>query len=433
MSHCQHFAAAFVLAILHGHFLPASDEFERPPILYRTSTPQNDISVLQEKIERGDVSLKYDAELGYLPSLLNALNVPVDSQVLVFSKTSLQARRISPQTPRALYFNDELYIGYCHEGDKLEVAAMDPLLGTVFYTLSQTESEKPTFLRETDSCLTCHASSRTERVPGLLARSVFVNRAGFPIFSRGSQNVDHTTSLINRWGGWYVTGTHGKNVHQGNQIVSSQAVPHEVENTDGLNVTSLNDFFNTSLYLTPHSDIVALMVQDHQIIVHNRLIRANFTTRQALDYEAMMNRSLGEPEDQRRESTTRRIQSAGNALIEALLMVDEAELTDPISGTSTFQETFPQKGPRDSKGRSLRDFDLTQRLFKYPCSFLIHSRMFDELPSAMKEYVYSEMWEILAKGKHAERYAHITPEDRRAILEILKETKSDLPDFWQVP
>lgn len=434
MFHRRLIAAAFLLTFVStGSFLPASDEFERAPIRYRTSTPQNDISVLQEKIDRGELTLEYDEKQGYLPALLEAVNVPVDSQVLVFSKTSLQARKISPKTPRALYFNDELYIGYCHEGDKLEVAAMDPKLGTVFYTLSQMKTETPTLLRQTDDCLTCHASSRTERVPGLLARSVFVNRAGFPIFSRGSQNVDHTTPIASRWGGWYVTGTHGTNIHQGNQIVSSQAVPSEVENTEGLNITSLDDHFDTNQYLTPHSDIVALLVQDHQILTHNRLIRANFSARQALDYEVMMNRSLGEPEDQRRESTTRRIQSAGDALIEALLMVDEAELTDPISGTSTFQKTFLLQGPRDSKGRSLRDFDLTQRLFKYPCSFLIHSRMFDELPEAMKEYVYAEMWEILANGKHAKRYAHITPEDRKAILEILKETKTDLPEFWKLP
>lgn len=432
MFHRRHLAVALLLTLAGtGSFLLASDEFERPPIRYRTSTPQNDITALQEKIDQGEVTLEYDEKQGYLPALLDAVNVPVDSQVLVFSKTSLQARKISPKTPRALYFNDELYIGYCHEGDKLEVAAMDPLLGTVFYTLSQKETATPTLLRQTDDCLTCHASSRTERVPGLLARSVFVNRAGFPIFSRGSQNVDHTTPLESRWGGWYVTGTHGTNIHQGNQIVSSQAVPSEVENTDGLNITSLDDHFDTNQYIAPHSDIVALLVQDHQILTHNRLIRANFSTRQALDYEVMMNRSLGEPEDQRRESTTRRIQSAGDALIEALLMVDEATLTDPITGTSTFQKTFPLKGPRDSKGRSLRDFDLTQRLFKYPCSFLIHSRMFDELPEAMKEYVYTEMWEILANGKHPERYAHITPADRKAILEILRDTKTDLPAFWQ--
>lgn len=418
------------ISMTFGHRVWAEDEYERPPISYRSTDPKNDISDLQERIDQGQVSLSYHDEQGYLQSLMDALDVPVESQVLVFSKTSLQARRISPRTPRAIYFNDEVYLGYCKAGDKIEITVMDSKLGAVFYTLAQEEVEKPKLLRQTDDCLTCHSSSRTDGVPGLLARSLFVNATGFPIFSGGSHNVDHTTPLQQRWGGWYVTGRHGTQSHQGNLIIRTQEVPREVDNSQGLNVVDLNDRFKVEHYLTPHSDIVALMVLEHQLLVHNRMVRANFTTRQALDYELTMNRALNEPEGQRRESTTRRIQNTGDALIEALLLTKEAELTGLITGTSGFTEEFSSRGPRDSQGRSLRDFDLTRRLFKYPCSFLVYSKTFNELPAELKEYLWQELWEILANNKKPEEYAHLSAEDRQAIIQILRETKPDLPAYW---
>jgi len=427
------FQTLLILSATFGLFstVDAEDEFERPPISYRTSTPRNEISELETRLEQDKLKLKYEGEWGYLKSCLQAMDIPVESQVLVFSKTSLQARRISPRTPRAIYYNDEVYLGYCHAGDKLEITVMDPKLGAVFYTLGQEEVEKPRLLRQTDDCLTCHSSSRTDGVPGLLARSLFVNAGGFPIFSGGSHNVDHTTPLAQRWGGWYVTGTHGGQKHQGNLVIRSQEVPRDVDNSQGQNVVELKDRFKVDNYLTPHSDIVALMVLEHQLLVHNRMVKASFTTQQALDYEVTLNRALNEPEGQRRESTTRRIASAGDALIEALLFNEEVVLTEPIAGTSGFSEQFSGRGPKDSKGRSLRDFDLKRRLFKYPCSFLIYSKTFNELPPAMREYVWQELWEILANQKKAEKFAYLSAEDRKAILEILRETKTDLPPCWQ--
>jgi len=424
---------SFSQILVLGQSAQGEDEFERPPISYRASTPVNEVSHLQEQLDQGEISLKFDTDKGYLQSVLDALEIPVSSQILVYSKTSLQARRISPRTPRAIYFNDDVYLGYCHAGDKLEITVMDPKLGAVFYTLGQAEVEKPHLLRQTDDCLTCHSSSRTDGVPGLLARSLFVNATGFPIFSGGSQNVDHTTPLQKRWGGWYVTGKHGTQQHQGNLIIRAQRVPREVDNSQGQNVVDLSDRFKVDNYLTPHSDIVSLMVLEHQLIVHNRMVKASYTTQQALDYEITMNRALNEPENQRRESTTRRIQNAGDALIEALLLRDEAELAGPIEGTSGFAEEFVSRGPRDSKGRSLRDFDLKRRLFKYPCSFLIYSSAFNKLPNEMKDYLWQELWEILANNKKAEEYAYLTPEDRTAIIEILRETKAnDLPECWGI-
>lgn len=429
----SHVPAFSLLMLLTGavSLVQAEDEYERPPISYRTSTPQNEVADLQGRIEKGSTTLHYDQERGYLESCLKELNIPVESQVLVFSKTSLQARRIAPRTPRAIYFNDEVYMGYCHDGDKLEFTVMEPRLGAVFYSLDQEKTEKPHLLRQTDDCLTCHSSSRTDGVPGLLARSLFVNATGFPIFSGGSHNVDHTTPLKQRWGGWYVTGTHGEQTHQGNLVIRSQEVPREVDNSQGQNITSLKERFHVENYLTPHSDIVALMVLEHQLLVHNRMVKASYTTQQAMDYEVTMNKALNEPLNQRRDSTTRRIESVGNSLIEALLLREEASLSGEIAGTSGFTEQFTGRGPRDSKGRSLRDFDLKTRLFKYPCSYLVYSKTFNGLPAELRDYVWQELWEILANNKKSEEYAHLSADDRQAIIEILRETQPDLPACWK--
>jgi len=407
----------------------AADENERPPIEYSRSTPDNCVSKLQSRMERGELRLEYSDQLGYLPSLLKALDVPVESQLLVFSKTSLQRHRISPRTPRAIYFNDDVYIGYCRSGDMLEVSAVDPQLGAVFYTLDQKKSDAPHFLRQTENCLVCHSSSRTEGVPGHVVRSLFVDSSGQPILSAGSYSVDHSTPLEQRWGGWYVTGTHGSQTHLGNLIIRGQDVRQPVDNAQGQNVTQLADRLAVEKYLTPHSDLIALMVLEHQTLVHNYLTKANFAARQALQYETEMNRTLGEPEGKRMESTTRRIQSAGNDLVEVLLLVNEAKLTAPISGTSGYAEKFSRSGLRDRRGRSLQELDLQRRLFKYPCSYLIYSSAFDGLPSEMQDYVWQRLWDVLSNPNEA-KFKHLSPGDRRAIVEILRETKANLPEYW---
>jgi hypothetical protein len=402
----------------------SQDDFERAPIEYSASQPANRVSKLQEKLDRGETKLQFDKEFGYLKSVLEALEVPAESQSLVFSKTSLQLRRISPHSPRAIYFRDDLYLGFCRAGDVMEISAVDPKLGAVFYTLDQRSPDKPPkFDRQTDNCLVCHSSSRTEGIPGHLVRSLFVDQSGQPILSLGSRSVNHTTPIDQRWGGWYVTGEHGAQKHLGNLIADKDVQPNRVDNSSGHNVTSLEKRLATEHYLTPHSDIVALMVLEHQTMVHNCITSANFTTRQALAYDQEMGKILERKENEPLESTTRRIASAGEKLIDALLFVDEAPITAPMRGTSGFAEKFAKEGPRDSKGRSLRDFDLTRRMFKYPCSYLIYSEAFDALPPEMREFVAKRMAEILSGQDQQKRFTHLSSADRKAIYEILEETK----------
>lgn len=219
--------------------------------------------------------------------------------------------------------------------------------------------------------------------------------------------------------------------HLGNLVIRGRDVPQPVENAQGQNVTDLKDRLAVEKYLTPHSDLVALLVLEHQVLMHNRITKANYATRQALHYDAEMRKVLETPAGQRLDSTNSRIRSAGDDLVKALLLVDEAKLTSPISGTSGFAEQFSRKGPRDSQGRSFHDLDLKGRLFKYPCSYLIYSKAFGELPPEMREYVWKRLWDVLTQAEGVEGFTtHISREDRQAIVEILCGTRTDLPAYW---
>ncbi len=263
---------------LRGRAL-AADDFEREPINYSATIPQNVVSRLKTEFDLGRAHFDFDERCGYLRSLLRALHVPESSQMLVFSKTSFQRQRISLKTPRSLYFNDEVYVGYCADGDVVEISAVDPKLGAVFYTLDQEHLERPRIARQADSCLLCHANSQTSGVPGFVLRSVYVDSAGYPVLGSSAFETDQTSPLKNRWGGWYVTGTAGKQRHLGNLITPAHQTPEELDNSAGLNVTSLAGRLNRSKYLTDSSDIIALMVLEHQTRAHNLIAAANFETR----------------------------------------------------------------------------------------------------------------------------------------------------------
>jgi hypothetical protein len=406
-------------------------DIERKPINYNTAPADNAITRLEQRLDKGRATLAHEKGFGYLRSLLSELQVPQSSQMLVFSKTSLQRHRITPEKPRAIYFNDDVYVGFCQQGDVLEITAVDPQLGAVFYSLDQKPAEKPRFVRQTESCLLCHGSSQNQGFPGHLARSVYSDGDGNPILSSGTYRIDQTSPLKQRWGGWYVSGTSGKQTHLGNLIVRDRQPPEQIDNAAGLNVTDLSRCCQTASYLTPHSDIVALMVLEHQTEMHNRITRANFLTRIALYEEADLNKAFGRPANFRSESTVSRIRSAGEPLVKYLLFSGEAPLTERIQGTSSFAREFVQAGPRDRRGRSLRDLDLEHRLVKYPCSYLIYSAAFEGLPGPVKDYVLQRLWDILNGRDTTTAFAHLTAADRRSILDILLETKPTLPEYWR--
>lgn len=419
-----------VIAAAAGRLARAEDDFERPPISYSATTPDNPIERLQKRLDAGEQKLAFDDRCGYLRSVLDALDVPLSSQTLVFSKTSLQQHRIRPSNPRALYFNDDVYIGYVRSGDVVEVSVADPKLGTVFYALDQAAGKRPRFVRQTDDCLICHGGSQTRGAPGHVVRSVYPDPTGQPLFSAGSYRVDHTTPHAQRWGGWYVTGRHGSATHLGNITFRSRPDGDVADDRSGLNVETVSERFNPEGYLTPHSDLVALTVLAHQAHGHNVLTKASFDARTALHREAALNRELNEPEGHRWPSTNTVLDAAAAALVECFLMCDEAKLETPIAGTTAFAAEFAAAGRKDPQGRSLRDLDLQTRLFRHPCSFLIYTASFDALPDELRERFWKRMDAALGAGDTSGTFAHLSAEDRAAIRGILAATKPGAPAHW---
>jgi len=394
-----------------AQWAPAASDAENPAIAYSATEPADAVARLQRAIDSGK-TLPFDRRHGYLPAVLRELNVPVSSQGLVFSRTSFQRDLISPARPRALYFNRDLYVGWVPGSATIEIAAVDPTLGAVFYTLAQNAAAPPRFERQTRACLRCHDSaSATAGVPGLIMKSVSTDGEGEPIASAGADVMSDRTPMHKRWGGWYVTGTHGAQPHMGNAI--------GVRPPGGTP-------FDAGPYLSSHSDLVALTVLAHQSHVQNLLTRVGYRTRMALYFDRQRNAELGRSRDDVPEPTRRLIERVAEPLVRALVFVDEAPLVEPVAGTSGFSDAFAQQGPRDHRGRSLFELDLTRRLLRYPCSYLIYSAAFDALPAPAREYVYGRLWEVLSGKDASQTFAHLSHADRADILEILLDTK---PEF----
>ena len=405
----------------------AEEEYELPPIRYSQTQPHDAVQDLVRKMQAGKVSLNRTDPWALLHDLMQQFHVPPESQVLVFSKTSKQNDRISPQTPRAIFYGDEAYLGYTL-GGAIEVATVDPKLGPVFYLLEpHAAPNQPLRFERDQSCLSCHGGSFTPGAPGVLVRSVFPGATGHPIFSQGSTIVDSTTPFSDRWGGWYVTGTHGSALHRGNVIATENAdntcdMPVE----QGANILSLTSFFDTSPYPKPQSDIVALMVLEHQTSVQNILTKANQTALRALHMQTSLQKELGEPiQNQPTGTALRIIEHCTEDVLDALLFKDEAPLPEGgIEGDVSFQNAFGQSAHRSADGRSLKDFQLLTRLFKYRCSYMIHSRTFTQMQPALKKTILTRLDQILTGQDRSGRYDYLGESERKHIRKILDETLS---------
>ena len=400
----------------------AQADFKDAPIHYSSSVPTDQVNELASATKSGDVSLTWNDRHGWLPSILRQLDVPSSSQTLVFSKTSMQFRRISPSRPRAIYFNDEIYVGWVNGGDVLEIGAVDPKLGAVFYSVEQKRGERPEFKRDRGECMACHASGRTQKVPGFLVRSVHPLPSGQPEYRFGTSTVDHTTPLEERFGGWYVTGSHGEMRHRGNTFVTGDNETEPINCDLGANAAKLPRRVQTDDYLEPTSDIVALMLLEHQSQMHNFVTKAGYTCRVAMAQQEQMNAILERDRDYRSESTIRRIHRAAEELVEYLFFSREFRLTSPVAGNSKFAAEFSAKGKRDQSGRSLRDLDLRNRLLRYPCSYLVYSKSFLALPQPVLDRVKHRMLEVLDGADKSEAFSHLSVGDRRCILDILRDT-----------
>jgi hypothetical protein len=403
-------------------FLPFADA----PINYRSSELNDPVAKLEKRLERGELKLHYDSRHGYLKSVLDALHISVSSQTLVFSKTSFQFPEINPAAPRALYYNDDVYVGQVHDGRFLEFVSFDPMQGAIFYVMDEHRDKHPRFERSEVDCIQCHVAPSTKGIPGVMLRSVFTKPDGTADGAARSFVTGQESPLSQRWGGWYVTAKSGSQGAMANTIISDPQHPEQLERTAGANLTSLTGHFNTAEYLAGSSDIVALMVLAHQTQMHNWITLTNYQTRLALYKQA-----AEDPSGANTDGIRKRFEQPAEQLVRYLLFTNEMPLATPVAGTSDFARQFTARGPRDSQGRSLRDFDLQKRIFKYPCSYLIYSEAFDAIPGPAKDYVYHRLFDILSGREQGPEFASLSSQDRRAILEILVATKPGLPQEWK--
>jgi len=385
---------------------------EHPAIQYANRPTTDAVATLQQALTRGTRTLARDSKTGYLRSVLSALDVSVESQLLVFSKTGVQSAYTSPHNPRALFFNDSVVVGYVPGAPALEIAADDAQQGVVFYTVDQT-SDGAAPVRRT-GCTACHVSASTLDVPGIIVRSNTVAEDGTVVAQMGSVDVSHETPHPDRWGGWFVTqdaasAPYAQRAHAGNISFSGKG------NTSNQILVEWRDSApETRGYLASTSDIVSLLVFDHQMHGINLLTRLNWDARVAAY-------------DDKTPAADAGIQARINELADYLLFIGEQPPAVPQVALPEFAAHLEARVPKDSRGRSLGQLDLNRRLMRYPCSYLVYSAAFDGLAPAIREAVYRRMIDILSGADHHARYARLLPEDRRAVLDILHDTKPDFP------
>ena len=389
---------------------------DHPAIAYSSGPLENAVTRLIARLQDGSARLRFDPANGYLMSVLEALDVPVASQMLVFSPTSMQAPRINMHNPRAVYFGETVAVGWVRGGDLLEIAVQDRRQGAVFYAVPQTPAEVPTIARN-NQCLACHLSWDTLGVPGLMTTSMFPLPDDPNAYASGFPTVQGSP-LAQRWGGWWVTGNHGGGSHMGNVPVlgvdRGRAIPNPTRP-----LASVTGLFDLTGYPAPHSDVVALLVLAHQTHMTNLLTRAGWEARVAAESPSA--------------DASARVVDAAHAAVDYMLFADEATFAGPVQGGSGFAEWFAARGPKDGQGRSLRQLDLRGRLFRYPLSYMIYGETFDALPPVAKDAVYARLWAILSGRERGRPYAHLSAADRLAIVQILRETKPGVPDYFASP
>ena len=400
---------------------------EYPIIGYSTRQPEDPIARIQQRLIRGELKFESNASHGYLDDLLKALELDKESQVLVFSSTSINVSLVRANNPRAIYFNDDTYIAWVPGADEIEIATMDPNLGPVFYTLDVDNNSTTGFVRHAGRCLRCHDSLTLTGggVPRFILGSGYTYFNGSLASHEGWILTTQETPLRFRWGGWYVTGKHGDQVHLGNIVVKNPQELQDLESMRKGNLETIADFIIPENYLSSQSDIDALMVLQHQVQVQNLITRVNYDIRNAL-LDSFANES---GEINLTEEKLAEIKTIIEPLIMAMLMTDEAEIQAPITGNSGFRSKFEKRGPFDSNGRSLRELDLNTRLFRYPLSYLIYSEAFDALPDIAQKHIYQRLNTILTGPDNNNTDNLLSDEDRVTIKEILIETKPEFVKF----
>ncbi len=390
--------------LLRGEEAPRH-RFNEAPHNYWSRETHDAFSKLIPLLDRGEVKLDISSDKAQLTSLLKALDVPVSSQLLVYSATSFQGGLIRPANPRALYFNDEVYVGYV-PGGRFEVAAIDPDLGPVFRIFRPSNSGRPEITR-TERCMNCHAGRTSKQVPGLVVESVICTDTGASLDGFRREMVGHTVPIPLRFGGWHVTGAHEHGDHLGNLM--GEAAPG--------GYTKFADppgsLFDWNRYPVRTSDLFPHLIHEHQLGFHNLITLAVYRTRDAL---AAGQGSI-RPDDRPV------LDDIAHQIVRYLLFAGEAAL--PAGGVTpdpAYVRDFEARRIATSGGASLRDLDLRTRLFRYRCSYMIYSTGFATMPKEVKAGVLSGLCLALQDANAPAEFNYLPVDEKRTILKILQET-----------
>jgi hypothetical protein len=392
---------------------PAYDDIDKPPHNYWTRPLKDRFSLLKADLESGKLALDRSGEKAFLISLLQALNIPVTSQMLVFSTTSLQLRFITPSNPRALYFTDDLYVGYI-PGGRLEIVSLDPEVGGIFYIFDIPRGDQPVRVERSNRCMNCHSAADTQFIPGLVIKSVVPGPTGGSLNAFRQEQTGHGIPFDQRFGGWYVTGASFTN-HWGNLIgrFSPQGLIK--------NPVTPGKLFSYDRYPVASSDVLPQLLHEHQAGFVNRVLEASYRARTALHAG---NGKLTAPQQQEFDAQARLV-------TRYLLFADEVPLpTGGVTGDPAFKADFLKSRKALPTGASLRDFDLHTRLFKHRCSYMIYSPVFQGLPASFKLRIYQELAGALNVERPDKTYAYLSADEKKSIRAILKATLTDLPKAW---
>jgi len=381
---------------------------------YHTRELNDPFTRLIEDFESGKRELDKRSGKAFIASLLEHLDVPASSQLLVFSRTSLQTRHISGSNPRAVYFNEDVYIGYI-PGGKVEVISLDPDLGGIFYIFDKPKSDELPVIERSGRCMNCHAVADTRRIPGLSMRSVIPGPNWGKLVSYRDKQIGHQIPFSERFGGWHVTGDPGISDHKGNLI--GQKVGEKIVTE----VIEPGTEFDWSAYPAETSDILPHLLLEHQSGFMNLVLEAT--------YRARTYQHFGKGKIKPEEVAV--LHDLAEELVRYLLFADEAEF--PAGGIRVdpqYREDFLADRREASNGISLKDLDLETRLFQHRCSYLIYSDVFQATSDLFRQRVYQLLDEAIRIEDPDPDFAYLPDTEKRAIRGILRETLDDLPDGW---
>ncbi len=406
--HCILLCAGALLTFHHALIARENTNFAdltSPAHQYWTRPLNDPFSKLIPDFESGKIQLDTQNQLTFVTSLLKALDIPASSQMLVFSTTSLQLSKISPRNPRALYFNEDLYLGYI-PGGKIEIISIDPQLGGIFYIFEIPRDQGTPQPQRAKRCMNCHADTDTRHVPGLVIKSVIPGPNGGSLNSFRREQTGHQIPLEDRFGGWHLTGADPIKKHWGNLI--GQLSPAGLKKQ----IIQPGQLFDFNNYPLDRSDILPQLLHEHQVGFINRVVEAGYKYRAYQDSD----KGILNP------AHSKELERITSDLTRYLLFADEANLPRGIQGDAQFKKDFRANRQTLASGESLKDLDLGRHLFKYRCSYMIYSNAFQGLPKKFKQQIYQKLAKALSTDKPDPNYSYLPSAEKRIIKKLLQTT-----------